>query len=224
MQQPRPLAVAVDARSPPSPRPSPVNGRGRRSSRAVEGFTLLELLVVLAVFGFILAVLGSGVRFASRAVQSADRQRVAHDDLDPVQATVRAFIGDARAIEGSSDEIKFVGPMPEALGLRGSFDITLSLSDDRLVARWRPHHAKDKDSDDDPPGMSGEADLAHGVTDLAFAYYVAGTDGKVGWHSTAPKRSAPRLVRLDVTLTAGDRRHWPDLVVAPGIDTPQGPG
>jgi prepilin-type N-terminal cleavage/methylation domain-containing protein len=191
------------------------------------GFTLLELLVVLAVFGFILAVLGSGVRFASRAVQSADRQRVAHDDLDPVQATIRALIGDARAIEGSSDEIKFVGPMPEALGLRGSFDISLMLSDDRLVARWRPHRVKDDaardDADDDPPGTHGEAELAHGITDLSFAYYVAGSDGKIGWHSTAPKRSGPRLVRLDVTLTAGDRLRWPDLVVAPGIDTAQGP-
>jgi general secretion pathway protein J len=192
--------------------------------RAAKGFTLLELLVVLAVFGFILAVLGSGVRFASRAVQSADRQRVAHDDLDPVQSTIRALIGDARAIEGSTDEVKFVAPMPEALGLRGSFDISLSLSDDRLVARWRPHHVKNKDSDDDdPPGTRGEAELAHGITDLSFAYYVAGSDGKIGWHSTAPKRSAPRLVRIDVTLVAGDRRHWPDLVVAPGIDTAQGP-
>jgi prepilin-type N-terminal cleavage/methylation domain-containing protein len=196
------------------------------------GFTLLELLVVLAVFGFILAVLGSGVRFASRAVQSADRQRVAHDDLDPVQAAIRALIGDARAIEGSSDEIKFVGPMPEALGLRGSFDISLTLSDERLVARWRPHHAKGDaakddtakdDADDDPPGTHGEAELAHGITDLSFAYYVAGSDGKIGWHSTAPKRSGLRLVRVDATLIAGDHRHWPDLVVAPGIDTAQGP-
>ena len=209
----------------PSPRPSPASGRGGRWGRACKGFTLLELLVVLAVFGFILAVLGSGVRFASRAVQSADRQRVAHDDLDPVQAALRALIGDARAIEGSSDEIKFVGPMPEALGLRGSFDISLTLFDERLVARWRPHRAKgkdDKDDDDDPPGTHGEAELAHGITDLSFAYYVAGSDGKIGWHSTAPKRSGPRLVRVDVTLASGDPRHWPDLVVAPGIDTAQG--
>jgi general secretion pathway protein J len=193
--------------------------RPRRALHLAAGFTLIELLVVLAVFGFILAVLGSGVRFASRAVQSADRQRAMHDDLDPVQSAIRALIGDARAIEGAPDEMKFVGPMPEALGLRGSFDIRLALDDDRLVVRWRPHRAKEGETED-PPGASGEAELARHVASLAFAYYAAGPDGTTGWHSTAPKRSALRLVRVEVTLAPGDPRRWPDLVVAPGIDTP----
>ncbi len=176
---------------------------------------------MLAVFGFILAVLGSGVRFASRAVQSADRQRAVHDDLDPVQSALRTLIGDARPIEGSSDEMIFVGPMPEALGLHGSFEISLLLSDARLVARWRPRHPR-RSEDDDPGGASGEAELAHDIAGLAFAYYATGSDGNFGWQSTLPKQSPPpRLVRVDVTLAPGDPRHWPDLVVAPGIDTPR---
>jgi general secretion pathway protein J len=185
------------------------------------GFTLLELLVVLAVFGFILAILGNGVRFASRAVHSADRQAAMHDDLDPVQAAIRQLIGDGRVVEGSSDEVSFVGPMPEALDLHGQFEISLLLSDDRLVARWRPLRPDSAGDDDPSDPRSGEAELARGIESLAFAYYATGADAKPGWHSSSPRHSAtPRLVRIDVTLAPGDPRHWPDLVVAPGVDAP----
>jgi prepilin-type N-terminal cleavage/methylation domain-containing protein len=61
-----------------------------------HGFTLLELLVSLVIFGLLLAALGQGTRFALAARQSQTHQIEVDADLDTVDRTVRHLINTSR--------------------------------------------------------------------------------------------------------------------------------
>jgi len=187
-----------------------------------SGFTLLELLVALAIFGLVIVALTSGVRFAARAAQAVERQNSSDGDLAPVQSAIRRILGEGRSIEGLPDRVSFVGTMPDAFDLPGVYEMTLALAGDRLVLRWRPHAAKNGGDEpaEESEGSRGEAELARGIADLAFEYRLPSKDGGSGWQPESKDHDVtPLLVRLTVKLPPQDRRRWPDLVVAPAVDT-----
>jgi general secretion pathway protein J len=188
------------------------------SRRAASGFTLLEILVVLAVFGFLLVGLNQTVRFGLTAWHQQARLSDEKNDLEAVDRALRSIIehlapGDDSArspIVGSADSLTGV----TLLRLPGSGDIPaqieagLAVSGTRLVLRWRPFH---RGVPVRPPPPPQETELMDGVAHMRIAYWQpSGT-----WSSAWTGEDLPLLVRIRLTFAGEGAVHWPDIVVAP---------
>jgi general secretion pathway protein J len=187
----------------------------RRPARSSAGFTLLELLIALALFGFVAVALSSGLRFAGHAIPEEQRRRAAFADLDSVGSVLRRMIAEARTIEGDGDSLGFVGSLPRALAAPGLYAIRIAIVDDRLMLVWR----KLPDEDGKEPGEPlGEAELARNIAGLDLDYLTSSGNGDAAWRPSVGEKVTPLLVRARLRFLPEDPRHWPELVVAPGID------
>lgn len=201
------------------------------SSRAA-GFTLLEMLIALAVLGLLAVLLGGSVQFGARAWEGQSRRLEMSSETDAVHTVLRVLLRNAQAmplagvgqpggslfLAGQRDAVDFVGELPEAFGRGGFYDMALAVKPDgRLVLRWRPHMGQ-SNAATEPPSYD-EAELLHHVAALEMSYYGSAAKNRSGaWQSTWDQGSAlPALIRVRLRFAAGDRRVWQDLQVAPVI-------
>jgi general secretion pathway protein J len=183
-----------------------------RPHDCARGFTLLEILIVLVIFGAILVGLTSGVRFAGRAWKTQQTAIDRAEDTDAVRNTMREIIESGRAFKSSAAMLQIEGPLPRALGRAGAFDIAIKTLNDKLVLTWQPH-VKNPD-----PNDAGRATLLDGITNLTVSYYISSGDHNAGgWSPEISSPEPPSLVRVDLDL--GKNRFWSPLVAAPNIES-----
>lgn len=198
-------------------RAAPGNARRLRDA----GFTLLEILVTLVVFGILVATLAQGLQVGLRGWTAAQRVGTGTPTLEAVDLALRELLGRAspadlltydRAFTGTPTAMAFTTTMPERLDASVPLeaDVSLLVSDKHdLVLRWRPHHARWTAS---PPPPATEL-LVDGVISLRLAFYQPVRDGHGGrWLTSWSSPELPRLVRIHFVFAPGDPRHWPDIV------------
>jgi general secretion pathway protein J len=196
------------------------------------GFTLLELLIGVAVLGLLMGMLFGGLRLASHQVEWRTARLDRGSRVSLVQAFVRRSLADARPLEiagpragvagpavalafdGTAEELEFVGPAPESAGSGGLELIGLGLvrhgAGGALSLRVRAYDA----------GAGGataplrETLVLEGVRQAQFAYFgVTAGEREPRWHESWRQLPyLPALVRLTLTLSGGEK--VPDLVVA----------
>jgi general secretion pathway protein J len=202
----------------------PADLRGARRRHA--GFTLLELLVGMAVFAVLASIVLGGIRLGLQSWNAADTKNSAVDEIRIAHGFLRRQIGAARPLavvrsgkivfEGGRDDLVFVAEMPSYVGGGGVHFINLAVDEDeegkRLMLRWRPLHAFD-DS-----GWPEETELARGLSGVTLKYFGAlKRNALLAWRdSWREAKQLPKLVKLSVRDAAGD--DWPDLVVALDVD------
>ena len=197
----------------------------RRSTARQAGFTLLEVLVALAVLGFLVLALAQGVRFGLGAWDSQARLLIRTGDLDVTDRALRRIVaqlvptddallpglrGTATGFEGVTEL-----PLPAALPARQA---VVALGVDRaqrLVLRWTPHLPARRLG---PPPAPEESELLRGVERIEAAYWSAAAGG--GWLPAWTRAELPDLVRVRLTFGRNDRRRWPDIVAAPVRERP----
>ena len=187
--------------------------------RPDRGFTLLELLVALVVFGMLMAGLGQTVRFGLAAWRTQTRQIDRTADLDGVERVLRGVIAgiapgranDPPNIVGTAASFAFTSELPEGAGPEASRTADILLRVDgahRLVLQWTPHlHVAWVGRRPDPT----TTDILAGLDRLELSYWTA----DAGWRGEWRERSPPDLVRVRLRFPSGDGRRWPDIVAAP---------
>ncbi len=110
-----------------------------RQQPSQKGFTLLELLIALALIGLMVVLLFGALRFASKAWASTE-QRTERDagirlvyqyladrmeQAKPVTAYVESQGEEVFFFTGQDDALEFVSPMPAHLGVGGLYIIRL---------------------------------------------------------------------------------------------------
>jgi general secretion pathway protein J len=206
----------------------------RTEMRRQRGFTLLEMLVALTVLGFLMVGLNEGVRTGLGMWSREARQIGSIAELDSTARILRSLLGGIPlapavpadptgsshviAFSGTADRLVFVGDMPTGVGTTRLADITLALRGEQLVLLWNPHRREQSAT----PAPPNETELLRGVARIEFAYWgTPDRDSPATWVTQWNGSAMPQLIRIRVSFPEGDRRHWPDMTVAPPVGLPQ---
>jgi general secretion pathway protein J len=199
---------------------------------AEGGFTLLETIVALTVLGFLMIAIVQGVRTGLVFWDAQTRRIATTAELDSTARVLRgvlttmpiqpAALGAPVSIgfEGRADQITLVGQLPTGLGTTRRADMTIHLKAGRIMISWTPHRH-------DPPEAAKpspvETELIRRVDRLEFAYWGSTGEGlPPAWLSQWDGPALPMLIRVRVRFAGGDDRHWPDLIAAPELWSPEG--
>ena len=194
----------------------------RRTGRQA-GFTLIEVLVALAVLGFLVLGLAQGVRFGLVAWDSQARMLGRIGDLDVADRALRRIV--AQLVP--ADDVRPPGLRGTAAGFEGVTELPMlaalptrravvALGVDRaqrLVLRWTPYLPARRLG---PPPAPEESELLRGVERIQVAYWSAAAGG--GWLPVWTRADLPDLVRVRLVFARGDRRRWPDIIAAPVLE------
>jgi general secretion pathway protein J len=199
-----------------------------RSARSPSGFTLVEVLIGLALTAMLMTLIANGVRLGTSAWSRAEVVTGDMDDIETVQGLMRRAIVQAQPAFASADPkdltivfagepnaMTIVAPQPATQG-QGPWTLQrFSLDQSALLLSWRP------------VPLAGQANpvrqdrLLDRVAGLKFSYFGApGPDLPPQWQDRWVERQAlPNLIRVSIERTGIGRRTWPDLVVATRVTT-----
>jgi len=186
------------------------------------------MLVVVSVLGFLMVGLTQGVR-AGLAMWEAQSRRVGETSEIDAAARILRILFSAITLpqasapaadsafgtefKGSADSVTFVGDLPTGLGTTRRANITVELRQGRLVLRWTPRRHELSSA---PPPEAIETELIRRVDRLDLAYWGAASPGEpAGWRTQWDGVAIPELIRVRLSLAAGDGRRFPDLIAAP---------
>jgi general secretion pathway protein J len=182
----------------------------RRQGEA--GFTLLEMVLALVIFGMIAAVVYSAFYFGHRAVTSGERaadenqrMRLAEEMLGrQVRSTVYYFAKhDDEEIAfflGAADGMSFVTSAPQSRGGTGLVAVTYRLADGKLLVEERANFTPDDLYDPPRDARVDSAVLLEGFSSLRFEY-LPKEERDLGWADKWDARdedTLPAVVRVTV--------------------------
>ncbi len=177
-----------------------------------QGFTLLEIMIVLSLLGVLLVLVGGALLGANRAVLKAQRYTVSLDEMRAAQQFLRTSISEALPLDVTEDDsqtdgffaggpqrMQFVATLPGVLG-GGIQRFTLQLAGaeaprDLQVAFAQFESAAQVSV---PASRSEPQVVLKGVEDLQFSYRGLSPKGQAtGWISEWPwTKRLPYAVRI----------------------------
>jgi general secretion pathway protein J len=223
---PSPSTVGQAARH----RPRPVSGFGVAGSRYrhARGFTLLEILLALALLALMMLGVWGAMAGATRITHSADALMARSENVRTVQQFLRRHVsaaqlqpyvaeGDTRArmFEGDATSMRYVAPLPMQSGHAGLYVQTLRLTGDApggasLELVYQPY------SDDTPQTADAVTHLL--LTDLQggrFQYLAAAAFGKpAAWRDDwQAANGLPLAVRIHLDPAWRAPVPFPEMVI-----------
>jgi general secretion pathway protein J len=181
--------------------------------RREAGFTLLEMLVALVVFGLVMAGLAQSFRFGLAAWSEGPARTAQPENLAALDAALTQMIMQTvpNSFTGEPNQLSFTTRLPAGAGLQDALADAAIMpgTDGTLILRYRLH----------PPGILLGAPpvpkvevLAQGVSGFSVSYLTPGQAG-AGWTHKVKSGKPVLLVRIHLDFVDG--RNWPDLVAAP---------
>ncbi|QJI36854.1 prepilin-type N-terminal cleavage/methylation domain-containing protein [Pseudomonas sp. ADAK13] len=173
-----------------------------------QGFTLLEILVVLGLLGVLLVLVGGALLGANRAVLKAQRYTVSLDEMRAAQQFLRTAISEALPLDvteddsqtngffvGSAQRLQFVATLPGVLG-GGIQRFTLQLAERQLQVAFARFESSAQVSV--PATRSEPQVLLRNVEALQFSYRGVSPKGQAtGWINDWPwTKRLPYAVRI----------------------------
>lgn len=208
------------------------------SDRTQGGFTLLEMMVSMALLGILMAMAYGGLRAGIRAAASGEAAiertnqiRVAQQFLrgqlsralplvivDDPDAEGEEDVTEQVVFEGEKDFMRFVAPMPGYLGFGGPHIQVLAVRNgDNGKELIFAHDLLNVFEREDPLENDRREPivLLDGIQDAEFLYRTFDEDGEVGeWDSEwEDAGSSPLMVKIDLEMTQESKLIWPDLEV-----------
>jgi general secretion pathway protein J len=183
-----------------------------------NGFTLLEMLVVLAVFGLLMVTVTEAMRFAGTASQMSGKATGWIGQIEPADRALRQMIEQIRPraeddtnppLDGTAGSMSFRTELSDpslALG-HSQARVMLRIEAGRLIAQTQP--APNATRIGAPPPVHVTV-LVDRLANVRFAYW----DG-AHWHDEWAQDSLPQLIRIRLRFPQDDPRHWPDIIASP---------
>jgi general secretion pathway protein J len=198
--------------------------------RSNAGFTLVELLVALVLFGFLSVALFGSVRAGATAWIRATAHADESDRSIHAQYLLRHLIENAYPLYvsdehggrhvvfgGNETSLSFLSVAPLALGQggRSRIDLTVTQPDGRvdLMLESTPELSTNLHTE------KTRQPVLTGALSVTFSYFGALLQDRTAqWHPNwTAQAELPHLIRVAVHFNANDGREWPDFVIAPRI-------
>lgn len=177
-----------------------------------QGFTLLEIMIVLSLLGVLLVLVGGALLGANRAVLKAQRYTVSLDEMRAAQQFLRTSISEALPLDVTEDDsqtdgffaggpqrMQFVATLPGVLG-GGIQRFTLQLAGPEAQRDLQVAFAQFESAAQVsvPASRSEPQVLLKGVEDLQFSYRGLSPKGQAtGWINEWPwTKRLPYAVRI----------------------------
>lgn len=193
-----------------------------------RGFTLLELLISIALLALLTALLFDGLHLVTQHLGPQSDQLERASRIAVAQNFLRAQLADARPVlnaasgwrslefDGRPDGIDFVSVAPESVSGAGLQALSIlyergtSTRGGDVLLRWRRYEGH---SPTVAPDARNSLLLDH-VRSAEFAYFgVASPNEPPDWHAAWHDMTyLPELVRL--SLEFADAQRMPELVIA----------
>ncbi len=184
-----------------------------------RGFTLLEVLIALALFSLMLALVFGALQMASRTWEAGEVRAEAIAGRMVLEHFLRATLGQARVwsgtgqaapfgLEGSAAELSFNAYLPHTPGMAGLQRLTLYLAPGRERLELRVRIAAADGTM--PAGEEETRDqvLLEDVLAVRFAYWQEGSPG--GWVDRWEGTVLPKAVWVEVVR---EGESWPPSIV-----------
>ncbi|MGE4481405.1 type II secretion system protein [Acidocella sp.] len=177
------------------------------------GFTLLEMLVALVVFGLMMAGIAQSFHFGIQAFKATARRDSTPETLAAMDNALRDIVAHALpgSMTGQPGGLSFTTFLPPGAGTGGGLaDAAIRMAPGGLlVLRYTPH----------PPGVPlapppppRREILATGVRGVSLSYFATRENAPPAWSNSWSGKGLPLLIRLHLRLAG---QSWPDLVMAP---------
>lgn len=198
-----------------------------------SGFTLVELLVALTLFGLLSVALLGGLRFGTRAWESAEvasqringetavrgilRRQIAQSEIPTPEKSNESRLN---IFSGSEQRLEFTATAPGYVGYGGATDFMLEMAEGDLVLSWRvnrpdgdPERGYDNDLQEE---SQRRRRLLSDVAELKLRYFgLKERDRQGAWYDAWQEDGLlPSLVEITLAYPEGDRRTWPPLIVS----------
>lgn len=199
--------------------------------RLAHGFTLIEMVVALAILSLCMTVLYAGLHLSLASWRVVVHRSVEEDWVRTAQGFLRSRLESLSPfhvaagvtdipVSGTFEEVEFTGPAPQAMGigeLRYDVRLRRRRSGNDLVVRWR------RTWDGRVDRVAGETwheePLLENVRTLELQYLALDPALGPQWLSSWNARAgAPALIRIAVEFGPTDRRRWPKLTIRPKIE------
>lgn len=204
----------------------------RTDLRRAAGFTLLEILLSVALMALVIGLAYGSIRVALQASRSGEALIERSEETRTAQGFLRRQLsqmmptpyewepdtGQAKRFEGGADFIRFVAPMPGYLSKGGAHVQELALVRQRSGYQLEFRHAQ-LNGFDPQQGFDPEQEpvvLIDGIRAAAFGFRRQEPDGLLSdwlgdWEDP---QALPLLLRLEIEFEGGDQRSWPAFEVA----------
>jgi general secretion pathway protein J len=203
-----------------------------------KGFTLVELLLAITLLSILLALAYGGLHAATQAtdrgqtiLEESGRLRMAHQFVHKQlnQAIPLAFNQQegktteedkAEIFDGSSNSIRFVGPMPGYLGFGGPQVQQLSIVSGEDGLELVLEHALVQGFEESRLTERAPIGLIDHIASAEFSFLGRDENGELlPWSSVWEKTDTlPVAISLDIEFEEGRYTDWPLLVAAIKID------
>jgi general secretion pathway protein J len=196
----------------------PVHGQNCGPAPGHRGFTLIEILMAMAIFALVLTAIYAtwmlilkSKKIGVEAAAQLQRERVAWRSIDEALSCVRSFQADQQhysfvAENGGTPSLSFAARLPESFprsGRFGDFDtrrVIVSLEGGRLVLRQHPVLMElDRDEEENPYV------LANSVDKMEFEFWDQRKNDWVDeWTQT---NQLPKMLKLTLEFVRRDPDH-----------------
>ena len=196
------------------------------------GFTLIEVLVALALMSLIGTILIESLRMGGHTWQRVTREAANIDEVTRAQEFLRQHLATiyppqpatdlssaSESFVGENDTLEFSSSAPGGSdGALARYRFGMSSSDPgnveiRYLRERIARFSAQADS------WSSEPLIAH-ASGLSIQFWEGSTGSSGRWVSHwADAAKLPGLIRIDVQFAPTDSRRWPPLYVEPRVDT-----
>ncbi|MCC7049389.1 MAG: prepilin-type N-terminal cleavage/methylation domain-containing protein [Alphaproteobacteria bacterium] len=202
-----------------------------RPDANAAGFTLIEVLVVLGLLGFMSLLVFSALRISASVWTSTEYRSEASADVGVVQSFLRRLLEQAYpalvrqddgrviiAFRGMPESIELSAPMSSGAALGGFQRVRIdSTANGRLLASWRPE--RNEPGFGAAPSGQIETELLTGMSAFRLGYFgqAEGATTPAWRNDWIEQKALPRLISVEIAF-ADHRRSWPRMLVAPAVD------
>ena len=194
------------------------------------GFTLLELLVALALMTLVAVLLTQALGFGRNAWQRAEASVQAMETVTSVRARLREWLERAypfnpsRAtrkvfypLRGEERSVVFSTPLAPEGGNNTLYRVELKFDDSKQQLLMR--YQEETNNTDRPDYDAPEELILEGVGNLRFSYLEPGTPAR--WVSNwLRKEQLPKAIKIQMKSSdlPSQKLSFPDLIIRPAID------